>query len=242
MLSFLREQSNEKLSAPKPADNTGRTDPEAEAAAQDQQYLTVAAQNKNVRKSTILVAILFGIGLLCLWFMIKKSTPQTVSASSNKTNESQIEVAIAQLTGASSEMFGRMDQIVKKFYEFSNVLQVQVNELVKNPFELEMFLSSLRGKVDLKQDDIDVDTETIRQQQIRQIVKDMQLCSIMQSDQGNCCMIDNKIFYEGDLIKGFKVTQISDNFVKLQWWDAKGDSVPSAAQSKGLEIVLKLSE
>jgi preprotein translocase subunit SecG len=242
MLSFLREQGNEKLSAQKSvesADRTKQTGTGALADAQGQEYFTVAAQNSSVRKSTILVAILFGIGLLCLWFMIKKSTPQTVSASPEDTDETKIEIAIARLTGTSSEMFGQMDQLVKKFSEFSNVLQIKVSELVKNPFELELFLSSLRGKVDLSADDVDLNAEMIRQQQMRQKAKDMQLCSIMQSEQGNCCMIDDKILYEGDLIKGFKVTQISDNFVKLTWQDT-GDFTPSNTQLKPLEIVMNL--
>jgi len=252
MLSFLRDQGDKNLSGPRSAGTRGQKPAAGQADSEiskdapgqpnPQEYFTVAAQNKNVRKSTILVAVLFGIGLLCLWFMIKKSAPQTASASPNETQETQIEAAITRLTGVSSELFSRMDQIVNKFYEFSDVLQVQVNELVKNPFELEMFLSNLRGKIDAQQEDIDIDADMIRQQKIRQKAKDMQLCSISISDQGNWCSIDNEALREGDLIRGFKVTEISANIVRLEWWGEKGDSAPSAAQSKALEIVLKLSE
>jgi len=56
----------------------------------------------------------------------------------------------------------------------------------------------------------------------------MQLLSIMQTQQGYCCIIDDGILYEGDSIKGFKVCQISDSTVSLE----SGD----------LEITLKLSE
>ena len=56
----------------------------------------------------------------------------------------------------------------------------------------------------------------------------LQLLSIMQSDQGNCCMINDRILYEGDSIRGFKVCRIGDSFVKLKYED--------------VEIVLKLSE
>ena len=245
MLSFLREQGAEKLSAQKPDVAAGQTDSDAQAQGSCQEYLTVAAQNKNVRKSTMLVAVLFGIGLLCLWFMIKKSAPQAASASTDDSQETQIEVAIARLTGVSSEMFSRMDQIVNKFYEFSDVLQVKVNELVKNPFELEIILSNLREKVDIQKNDVDIDAEIIRQQKIRQKAKELQLLTICQSDQGNCCMIDDKILYEEDSIKGFRITQIGDNFVKIEWWEPKDESAPSetsATGGQGLEIELKLSE
>jgi len=187
----------------------------------DEQYLTVAVHGNSVRKTTILLAILFGIGLLCLWFMIKKSTPSAAAAVVN-AEETQLKKAITQLIGVKSEIFSRMDEIVKKFYEFSDVQQVKVNELVKNPFKLEMFLGNT--------DEIGIDIELMRQQQLKEQARDMQLLSIMQSnaDKGSCCMIDDKILYEGDKIRGFEVRQISDSTVWLE--------------SEGLEIVLKLSE
>jgi preprotein translocase subunit SecG len=247
MLSFLREQGFDKLIPQKQArrpsggqaTNAGRADRGLSQDVQGQEYLTVAAQSKNVRRSTMMIAVLFCIGLLGLWFMIKKSQPQAAMASPTDAEETQIEVAIARLTGVSTEMFSRMDQIVQKFHEFSDVLQVKVNELVKNPFELEMFLSNLMGKIDPKEHELPVDPEIIRQQQIMQKTKDLKLASIMKSDRGKCCMIGGKILYEGDSIRELRVTQIGDTFVKLEW-PGEGSSVSAPSQS--VEIVLKLSE
>lgn len=188
-----------------------------------QEYLTVAVHDKNVRKTTMLLAVLFVIGLLCLVFMIKKSTPSTAEASVN-AEETQLEKAIAQLIGVKSEMFHRMDKIVKKFFEFSDVQQVKVDELAKNPFKLEAFLN------DINNDGADIDMELLRQERLKGQAREMQLLSIMQSneDRGNCCMIDDKILYKGDKIRGFEVRQISNCTVWLE--------------SEGMEIVLKLSE
>jgi len=258
MLSFMREREPEDSSAKKPpassrvpadsAEESGEQAPplrqgRGQGDIQTQQrayqgakeYLTVAAQNKNARKSTMLLAVLFGMGLLCLWFMIKKSTPQTVTGAIISTEEAQIEMAIARLTGVRSEMFNRMDEIVKKFYEFSDVQQVKVDELVKNPFKHELFLVGVEEISDTEEGDFDIDAEMMRQR-----TKSMQLLSLMQSEQGNCCMIDDKILYEGDLIKGFKVSQIGDGFVKLEW-----DPSPSEGRDEGrlgTQIILKLSE
>ena len=226
MLSFLREQNPGDSPAQKPAAADGRTpDDGTEKPQEQEEYLTVAAQTKQVRKSTIVLAVLFAIGLLCLWFMIKKSTPQTASATAANAEETQIETAIARFTGVRSEMFNRMDEIVNRFYEFSNVPQVYANELTKNPFELEMFLANLRANAEEEALDIDAD---MLWQQTRQRAKDMQLSSIIQSEQGTCCMINDEILYEGDPIGGFKVRQIGDSYVKLKCED--------------VEIVLKLSE
>jgi len=228
MLSFLREQNVGDSPAQKPAAADGRTpDDGTERPQEQEEYLTVAAQKTQVRKSTIVLAVLFAIGALCLWFMIRKSTPETASAAATGAEETQIETAIARFTGVRSEMFSRMDEIVNRFYEFSNVPQVLVNELAKNPFELEMFLANLRAEADAEEG-LEIDAEMLWQQQIRQKAKDMQLSSIIQSEQGTCCMINDEILYEGDPIGGFQVRQIGDSFVKLTCED--------------MEIVLKLSE
>ena len=227
MLSFMREERVGDSSVQKPSGAAaGRSPADGTKEAQEQEYLTVAARGKDVRKSTTLLVVLFGMGLLCLWFMIRKSTPQAASAKVVDTGETQIEMAISRLTGVRSEMFSRLDEIVKKFYRFSDVQQVEVNELVKNPFKLEIFLGDLKELSGTEESDLD--TDVMRQQQIRQQAKNMQLLSIMQSAQGSCCMIDDEILYEGNSIKGFNVLQINDSFVKLE--------------SEGVEISLKLSE
>ena len=69
----------------------------------------------------------------------------------------------------------------------------------------------------------------------------MQLVSIMQTGQGNCCMINGKILYEGDSIQGFVVRQINDSFVKLDAEDAESD--PEHNEERlGTQIILTLSE
>ena len=223
MLSFMREQGFDDSKVQETAKSSngeakkGRAlkSPKPSDKAKEQQYLTVAAQGKDVRKMTMLLVVLFVIGLLCLWIMIKKSAPRAATAASSGTEETQIEKAIARLTGVGSEMFKRMDQIVKKFYEFSDVRQVRVSELVKNPFERKLFLA-----------DPPENPEGIKEPEL--IRPPMQLLAILQTDEGYCCMINDKIRYEGDTIKGFKVTQISDDFVKLEL--------------EGVETVLKLSQ
>jgi len=225
MLSFLRDPNVGDL----PADNAARNAQEnPNAKNRQQEYLTVASHGRAVRKSTTLLAVLFVIGLVCLWFMIKKSAPQAAAANEAVPEETQIETAIARLTGIRSEMFTSMDEIVSKFYEFSDVLQVKVDELAKNPFQFEMFLSSLKNKAATAEEPTGIDPEAIWQQQIKQKSKEMHLDSIMQSDMGKCCMINNKILYTGNSIDGFTVLQIEDDRVKLS--------------SGGVDIVLTLSK
>ena len=241
MLSFLREQSNGDEPAQQPGTAVESAPGDGAEKPQEQEYLTVAASGKRTRKSTILLAVLFIIGLLCLGYMIKKSTPQAASAASDVTEETQLEAAITRLTGVKSEMFSSMDEILRKFNEFSDVLQIKVGELVKNPFKLELFSATVKEgpRIEIKVPEID--TEMVQQQQIRQKAKEMRLLSIMQSDRGNCCMIGDKILYERDFIRDFEVRQIGDNFVKLEWNPDRSNR-SSGTQSEAVEIMLNLPD
>jgi len=225
MLSFLQDQNSEELPAEqkKNAAAGKKVSTDGVDKSQESEFLTVASHGKQVRKTTKLLAVIFIIGLLCLGFMIIKSSPDAASAANDQTEQTKVETAIARLTGVKTQMFNRMDEIVNKFYEFSDVPQVRVNELAKNPFELDSASGGLNNGMDNK-----LDARALWQQQLKQNSKGMQLWSIMQTHQGNRCMIDDEILAVGDSIRGFKVIQIGDKFVKLE--------------SDGVTIELKLSE
>jgi len=63
MLSFLREQgfedSSDKPTPQSPHDKAGGQDNALAGNTQEQQYLTVAAQGKNVRKMTMMLGVFF---------------------------------------------------------------------------------------------------------------------------------------------------------------------------------------
>ena len=196
MLSFLKEQIS-----PSSAEQNNNT-----IDTGDGQYITVSATSENARKSTMLLIGVFIVGVFVLLFMIKQSVPTEAKASAETKEQENIELAIARLTGVRSEMYGRMDEIVNKFYEFSNVKQVNVNELSKNPFSEQLFAGTTTDVQDSQ-----IDPRSLAIQQGGQV----QLLSIMQSEQGNCCMIDDKILYKGDTIKSFVIEEIGDDYVKL---------------------------
>jgi len=233
MLSFLREQGGQNIPSGKDDVTAGKTST-GDGEQPQEQYLTVADHGGRTRKSTILLAILFIAGLLCLWFMIKKSTPGAVVAQTVDTEEIQVETALARLTGFKTELFNKMDEIVKKFYEFSDVMQVKVNELSKNPFSLEMEMNSAEVVKKPK-----IDPALVWRQDIERKAQALQLLSIVQSDKGTCCMIGNTILNKGDSIQGFKVQQIGEDFVKLQW-EPEQDDRPAGTETECIEYVLRL--
>jgi len=238
MLSFVREQEAGDSSACQSKGSDSHGGPASDDGAQE--FLTVATNRSKLRKSTILVVILVAIGLVCLWFMIRKSQPQAASAKQADEEEARLEVAIGRLTGVSSEMVDKMDRIVKKFYEFSDVFQVRVEDLVKDPFEAEVFAKEIEQEV-LASEDAGARAALIRQQRMRERASMLQFLSVMQSADGNACMINDRILRKGDTIEGFVVKRIGGDFVDLTW---QNDSSSGAAgsETEDLTIHLKLSQ
>lgn len=228
MLSFLRE--NESESKQFGSDNK----------ADDNQYLTAKSRDKSVRNTTYLLSALFCIGLVILVVMMKTAGPAAASASTKSGIENEaleIEKAIARLTGVRTEMFSRMEEIIEKFYKFSNVQQINAGDLVKNPFRLESFFDDLQQIKKLT--DFDFDMEGIKKRQLISEAKKMQLLSIMESNGNKCCMINDKILYEGDSIDAFEVIRIYDSFVELGW-NGSGDRELSQEQKQDVKITLRL--
>ena len=238
MLSFMREQDSSPASERSSAGPDSPNVPAGETP-ETQEYLTVAANSQNLRRSTMLVAVLVAVGLVCLLVMIRRSQPQAAVATEGKNDQTKIEAAISRLTGVRSEMVDRADEIVKKFYEFSDVTQVRVNELVKNPFEVEGFAKDL--KTAAVAEDPQAQAELIRRQRMQQQASTLKLLSIMRSEQGTSCMINDQILRQGDTVGGFTIARISTNFVELTW-PANGGSGPEMPPTEEMKITLKLSE
>jgi hypothetical protein len=240
MLSFMRDQgashSQESPSAgPEPA-GAGQPSPD-----EGQEFLTVSASKKNVQKSTILVAILVAIGLASLGFMIKKNRPQAALGQPSKDEQTQMAATITRITGISSEMLSRMDQIVKKFYEFSDVFQVGVNELSKNPFQVEAYAATLKDQPQaVDEPDDAARASLIRRQQLKNKAASLKLVSIMRSGQESVCMINDELLRRGDSIGGFIIVNIGSESVLLTG-SPSGQPDPTVDADR-LTVELKLAQ
>jgi len=234
----MREQESRNASersAPGPGSPGGL----APDASGSQEYLTVAANSKSLRRSTMLVVALVAVGVFSLLLMIRRSQPQAASAAANASDQ-RIESAISRLTGVRSEMAGRMDEIVKKFYEFSDVVQVKVGELAKNPFEVEGFAKDLSAGV--VAEDPAAQADFLRRQRIEQQAKTLKLLSVMRSaEQGTCCMINDQILRQGDVIEGFTLLEIANNSVVLAWPSLETADA-GTPKTDEMKTILKLSE
>ena len=207
MLSFLQESENE---------NTQDVNPKASGFGSqgfaddvESEYIQPVSQDKNLRKTTMMFATFFVIGLVGLWLMITKSSPGTASAKINSEEDALITQAIADFTGTSPESETKMKTVVTKFYEISDIHQVPIGDLVKNPFEQDLYEDNTAGSGAL-------DTELLNTQELTRRAEKFELLSIMKSEQETCCVIDDSLLYEGDTIQGFIVAKIDSDVVELK--------------------------
>lgn len=202
MLSYLKDPNQLPASADMP-DND-------QADSNVNNYVTVSGQGQKIRQSTMILVTLFAIGALGIWFMVKKATPATASAEPSQDQE-QLEAALAQLKVMQSEMDTEMDSVTGRFYRFNNVEQVAVDELKKNPFKRELDYNPASGSGDQSQQ-----AEQIRQE-AQVIGMGLELWSITATPKGMCCMIDDKVLYQGDTYRDMIVKTIADKTVKLEY-------------------------
>lgn len=205
MLSYLKDENQLPASSDMPDAD--------QAATSTEDYLTVSGNSEKLRRSTMMVVIIFAVGALGLWLMVKKTTPAAASAEPSQ-NQVQLEAALAQLDSMQAEMDSQMNSVAGRFYQFNNVDQVGVDELKKNPF--------IRK-------DVDSVSSSTGSQQIEQIQQEaqvismgMELWSITATPKGMCCMIDDKVLYQGDAYRNMTVKSITEKTVTLEY---KGSNV-----------------
>jgi hypothetical protein len=141
--------------------------------------------------------------------MVKKATPAKAVAKPNQ-DQVQLEAALAQLSTMQSEMDTQMNSVAGRFYHFNNVDQVAVDELKKNPFKRELDYNPSDGGNQSQQ------MEQIRQE-AQVLAMGMELWSITATPKGVCCMIDDKVLYQGDTYKEMTVKSIEDHTVTLEY-------------------------
>ncbi|MBN2512336.1 MAG: hypothetical protein JXB18_05310 [Sedimentisphaerales bacterium] len=203
MLSFLKDGQTIPASA-----DMNQTDSNGDSVTRQEDYLTVAGHSKKLKQSTILLIALFVIGGLSVLVMVKKATPSQAAAAQQKDEQLEIETAIAQLSGMQNEVNKEMKNVTGRLNHLSEVGQIAVKDLKKNPFTREM----TAGEVSL-------DNRTqmqILMEQARKQAAGLELWSITASPRGACCMINDKVLYIGDEINGFKVTEIGKQSVTLE--------------------------
>lgn len=219
MLSFQKEDNNAIIN-PSQTTDTGASQ---DGLTQQTDYLTVSGHGKKLRQSTMALVLMFAIGAGGVWFMIKKTSPATANAAPAQ-DSSQLEAALAQINTVQAEIDSEMNSVVNRFDQIHNVEQISVDELKKNPFELETGAVPDENVAEALEKNKQKDLEA----KARQKAGQLELWSITSTPKGNCCMINNKLLYVDDVISDLTIKAINKKSVMLDY--------------NGISIELKMSE
>jgi len=202
MLSYLKDGNQLPASSDMPDSD--------QAVSSTEDYLTVSGHNQKVRRSTMILVVLFAVGALGILLMVNKTTPAVASAEPSQ-NQVQLETALVQLDNMQAEMDSQMNSVAGRFYQFNNVDQVGVEELKKNPF--------IRGEMDSVPGSNGTGSQQQEQiqQEVQVITMGMELWSITATPKGMCCMIDDKVLYQGDTYKNVTVKTSTEKIVTLEY-------------------------
>lgn len=208
MLSYLKDANQ----TPASSQMEGGLPPAAEGtgSSQVQEYLKPASHAKNVKQGTIILVILFLAGAAGVWWMIKKSGLAEVKGAAEETT--QIDQALAQLTSFQTMMNDQMDTVSGRFFQASELGQITVADLKKNPFRQEW-------AVEQAAEDLSASQSLLRKEEMQRRAAQLKLWSITEREQNSCCMIQDKVLYVGDTIHGFTVQEIHPDRVVLVYDD-----------------------
>ncbi|HRU16061.1 MAG TPA: hypothetical protein P5017_10140 [Anaerohalosphaeraceae bacterium] len=207
MLSFLRDENQTPAAAQ--MQNAGDSSSE-EQASTSQEFLRPAVRTQTVKQGTIILAVLFLAGGVAVWWMIKKSGLSQAQGATAET--SQIDQVLSQLSSFQKDMNSQMNSVSSRFSQVSELGQITVADLKKNPFRQEWSAAS-------SGEDLSLSQTLIRKEEMRRKAATLKLWSITLREQNSCCMIGDKVLYVGDAIQGFVIKQILPDRVVLGWED-----------------------
>ncbi|MEJ5259898.1 MAG: hypothetical protein WHS88_06895 [Anaerohalosphaeraceae bacterium] len=204
MLSFLRDGSQTPAAAR--MENEGAS---ASPTPASSDFLRPAVRNQTVRQGTIVLTILFLTGGAAVWWMVKKSGLSEAQGST-AAETSQIDQVLVQLSSFQKDMNSQMNSVAGRFSQVSELGQITVSDLKKNPFRQE----PASGGPDLS-----FSQALMRKEEMRRKAAGLKLWSITARADRPCCMIGDKVLYVGDAVSGFVVKAIHPDRVILGWED-----------------------
>lgn len=177
----------------------------------------VEQTSKAPAKSTIALFLVLVVGAASVYFMYRRTGPQSASAASKETTEATKTIS-SFLSGKDSNikamesMLKNTQLVVQQFLAYPSVTQVPLSDLRTNPFRYKE--PSANGGTQENLSDI---AEKRRREEervaIRKSADGLQLQSIMFSDARKACMINNTLYRETQMIDGFTIEKINPNSV-----------------------------
>jgi len=181
-----------------------QTSDQKQTSSQD--FLAPSSSGRKLKYSTMILGAVFLIGVASLFLAIKKFGPAEAQAGPSE-QDIQIERDIAKLVGSRAAINNKMNDVVDRISKLSDVEQISVDELKRNPF--------LKEPLSDDDDNLLLVEETEDGEVIQEDESVFKLWSIMEFGSKKSCMIDDRVYVVGDRIGNYQIKLIGEEFVEL---------------------------
>jgi hypothetical protein len=171
-------------------------------------------------RSTLVMFFILVVGAGGLYFMYRQAGPKSAGAAVTKDAVDAHQTISTFLSGGDAsvrsmeKLLKNTEKVVQQFVKYPSLTQIPLADLRTNPF---------RQHEDVTKTDTGPTSEELekaRREKERQAalksVQELQLQSIMFSDNRRACMINNSLYREGQQIDDFTVDKISPQSVVVR--------------------------
>ena len=188
----------------------------AAALSEPEQEFVSGEVKKGVNKTLV------GGGLLlaCVagaWFMFARGGPKTATAAANPqavAADGTIKNFLAtdaQNAKMMKDLLKNTDKVVQQFRTYPDKTQVPLEDLQTNPFR-----QGTEKKTDTSIENVSKRQREEERAAALKAVQALQLQSVMHSSAHKACMINNKLYQEGQQVAEFNIEKISPNAVVVK--------------------------
>ncbi|MFA6133125.1 MAG: hypothetical protein WC869_03795 [Phycisphaerae bacterium] len=177
---------------------------------------------RRLKQGNLLLVLLFGSGLACVYLMSLRNGPATASAQ-QQDNDAQVTTVLTELKAGAAKRAQPTPKalaVVDTFYYQTRQRQIPPEQLAGNPFEFKQRKSDQPAPVAAAQtENEETAAGELRQSDALAAVKQLRLQSVLTGPRGNTAMISNNLLSEGQVIQGWSVAKIMPREVTLTWKD-----------------------
>lgn len=174
----------------------------------------LVAETAKPRNSTVVfLSVLLLIGAAAVFFMRMKAGPSAAAAATPQAATAKVTINQFLTDGGKSiramhDLLKNTEKLVQQFQQFPGQNQVKVEDLKTNPF---LFGMPKKEVVE----DTGPDPVQVEKEQILAAVKKLQIQTVL-CGVTNTCMINNKMYTEGQEIDSFSIEKITPGGVTLK--------------------------
>jgi hypothetical protein len=197
------------FNTPQPADDSPVIG--GEDAAMPAETTDVVEEKKPINRGAVLLAVMLA-GAATLYFVFMRPSPKPAQGAADALP--QAEVTINQFLSEGHhnvdlmrQMLAETRRIVQQFVSYPNAVQVPLSGLASNPFSYASGGASEQAPEHARREADD------DHQALLKAAQGLQLQTIMRGQTNRSCIINNKLYQEGQVVEDFTIEKIKANSV-----------------------------